>query len=857
MSSLYKHLMRGKHALIITIIMISLGVACGSSPGPALMSPDDYLDVIIGDPFHLTYYSDIARYMNYLSENSDRVKTRIYGESTLGKPLILTVISSEENLDNLDRLIELNYSLADPRKVDSEEVDGLIEEARLFLWIECNIHSNEPAGAEVALEIAHELATTDDPEKLRAMEDVVLTIIPSTEPDGHDHFTEWFHTYKHTGLVRTDPPIYGAYVGHDNNRDRFNQELKELEAWARLWLEIKPAISVDVHQSRTPYVFFVPPGRDPTYPEISPVIEASWKMIGGHIMAEMYAAEMPGVTSNVVFDMWYPGYGDTWPSLHHSIGMTFEIWTGFISGPSDYDGWSTYAETEDLRYSERDSNTPWPWPGGWWTLRDQIDYGKEAIYSLLSLAGERKAFFLRNRYSMAETQISSGLSEAPFAWVIPSEQPDHATARILVEKLLKNGVEVHESLEEFSAEGRSFPAGSFVVFMSQPYGNFAKALLEIQTYPEGIWPYDVTAWTLPIMIGAEAIMINDDTILSLECSRVEEAIFTSGQGVFGLNEETEAYLLKRDSLYTTRALNFLSALEEQVSVILEPFDFGSVQAREGDFLIPHSEGLDLEELAEELCLKFYAVSANDMEYISKEAFALPRIALYHAWLDLREEGWTRLVLEDHWFSFERLSNAALLEGNLADLYDVIVMPDVRKWAAVSGYAQGTYPDPYAGGIGEEGISILIEFVEEGGRLITIGRINDIIFDDFDAGISAVETSNAFHVPGSILKIELSQGHFETLYYLDKSSAAIMFKTGYTAIEVYSEHVLTLARFAADCVMSGWGEGIEEIEGKTSVALVPYGRGDIVVFGFDPTYRHQVKNTFPLFFDSIIGAGVPR
>ncbi len=850
-----RHL-RIKTSLLALLLVFSLCAASITIHSQEVFSPDDYLDVTVGDPFHLTYYADIFRYMDHLSDNSDRVKTLIYGTSTLGSPLVAVMISSAENIENLDHLLELNHSLADPRRLAPDEVEDVLEEARLFLWIECNIHSNEPAGAEVALEIAHELATTDDPEKLRAMEDVVLMIIPSTEPDGHDHFTEWFHTYKHTGLVRTDPPIYGAYVGHDNNRDRFNQELKELEAWATLWLEIKPAISVDVHQSRTPYVFFVPPGRDPTYPEISPVIEASWKMIGGHIMAEMYAAEMPGVTSNVVFDMWYPGYGDTWTSLHHSIGMTFEIWTGFISGPSDYDGWSTYAETEDLRYSERDSNTPWPWPGGWWTLRDQIDYGKEAIYALLSLAGERKAFFLRNRYSMAETQISSGLSEAPFAWVIPSEQPDHATARMLVEKLLKNGVEVHESLEEFSAEGRSFPAGSFVVFMSQPYGNFAKALLEIQTYPEGIWPYDVTAWTLPLMIGAEAIMINDATILRLECSRVEEAIFTSGQGVFGLNEETEAYLLKRDSLYTTRALNFLSALEELVSVILEPFDFGSVQAREGDFLIPHSEGLDLEELAEELCLKFYAVSANDMEYISKEAFALPRIALYHAWLDLSEEGWTRLVLEDHWFSFERLSNAALLEGNFADLYDVIVMPDVRKWAAVSGYTQGTYPDPYAGGIGQEGLDLLKEFVNEGGRLITLGRINEIVFDDFGVGIGAVETTDSFLVPGSILKIEIYSEHFETAYYHGRSWGAAMFRPRYTAIEVFNEDVVVLARFATNCLMSGWAQGTEEIEGKAAVVVLPHGKGEFVVFGFDPTYRNQVKNMLPLFFDSIFGTSFP-
>lgn len=843
--------------IIISSVVFVTGTACANTSQNELLSPDGFLDVEIGDPFHLTYYSDIVRYMQYVSDNSERVETATYGTSTLGRPLQLVIVSSAENISNLDSLLELNHRLADPRDFTPEELEGKLDEAKLFLWVECNIHSTEPAGAEIALEIVYELATTDDPQTLGILDDIVLVIIPSTEPDGHEDFTEWFHTYKDTGLVRTNPPIYGAYVGHDNNRDRFNQALKELKAWAELWLRIKPVISVDVHQSIAPYVFFVPPGKEPTHPEISPLIEASWKMIGGQIMAKMYAAEMPGVTSNVVFDMWYPGYGDTWASLHHSVGLTFEIWTGFISGPTDYEGWSIYAEPEDLRYAERDSNTPWPWPGGWWTLRDQIDYGKKGLYVLLNMASERRFFFLKNRYSMTEAQIKRGLSEAPFGWVIPSDQVDSAAVKILIEKLVQNGIEVRRIHEAFSTQYRTAPAGSFLVLMSQPYGNFAKALLEIQHYPESMWPYDVTAWTLPLMIGAEAIRIDDPSILDVYSTEVTEVPFPNESGFFGSDEDTGVLLLNRTSSYTPRAINVLSDANAEILILAEAFDFEATTALKGDFIIQGYEATDLESLARELGLRFYRVNSYELSQVNTELFEMPRIALYHAWLDLREEGWTRLVLEDSLFEFSRLNNAALLEEDLINNYDVIIMPDVRKWAAVSGYTPGTYPEPYAGGIGDEGISRLREFVANGGRLITIGRINDIVFEDFDAGLQPVETTASFHVPGSLLKIEVSPGYFETRHYSEKPWAVAMFRHGYTAFEVLDERVSVISEFGIDCLVSGWAEGTPQIEGKAAVVIAPYGEGEIVGFGFDPTYRYQSLNTLPLFFDSVLGAGRSR
>ncbi len=843
--------------LIILSVVFLAGNACANTLHKELLSPDDFLDVEIGDPFHLTYYSDIVRYMEYVSDNSDRVETATYGTSTLGKPLQLVIVSSAENISNLDSLLELNHRLADPRVLPSEEFENALDEAKLFLWVECNIHSTEPAGAEIALEIVYELATTNDPQMLNVLDDIVLVIIPSTEPDGHEDFTEWFHTYKDTGLVRTNPPIYGAYVGHDNNRDRFNQALKELKAWAKLWLEIKPVISVDVHQSIAPYVFFVPPGKEPTYPEISPLIEASWKMIGGQIMAKMYAAEMPGVISNVVFDMWYPGYGDTWASLHHSVGLTFEIWTGYISGPSDYEGWSTYAEPEDLRYAERDSNTPWPWPGGWWTLRDQIDYGKKGLYVLFNMASERKLFFLKNRYSMTETQINRGLSEAPHGWIIPSDQFDSAAVKILIEKLMQNGIEVRRIHEAFSTEHRTVPAGSFLVLMSQPYGNFAKALLEIQHYPESIWPYDVTAWTLPLMIGAEAIRVDDASILDVYSTEVTEISFPKESGLFGSDEDTGILLLRRTSSYTPRAINILSDTSTEILVLAESFDFEATTAHKGDFIIQGYETTDLESLARDLGLRFYRIHSYELHRAHTELFKMPRIALYHSWLDLREEGWTRLALEDNLFTFCRLNNKALLEEDLASSYDVIIMPDVRKWAAVSGFTPGTYPEPYVGGIGDEGISRLREFVANGGRLITIGRINDIVFEDFDAGLQPVETTDSFHIPGSLLKISVKPDYFETHHYAEKPWAIAMFRPGYTAFEVLDEKISILCEFDRDCLIGGWAEGTTQIEGKAAVVISPYGEGEIVAFGFDPTYRYQSLNTLPLFFDSVLGAGRSR
>ncbi|MBA2340847.1 MAG: peptidase M14, partial [Pyrinomonadaceae bacterium] len=288
-------------------------------------APRDRLGFTPGDDRTIADWKQITDYFKLLDAASDRVKVETLGQTTLDRPLIIAYISAEENIRNLQKYKEIARRLADPRKVRNEvERNELVRDGRAIVSISCSIHSTEIVASQMSMQLAYELAAAQDAETREILQNTILILIPSANPDGIDIVADWYRKTLGTQYEGTEPPeIYHHYAGHDDNRDWFMLNLKETQMITRLfWKEWFPQIVYDVHQqgalgSR----FFIPPFYDPPNPRIAPLLLRQVGLLGHKMAADLQAANQKGVVTNAMYDTWWHGGFRTAPYFHNSIGI--------------------------------------------------------------------------------------------------------------------------------------------------------------------------------------------------------------------------------------------------------------------------------------------------------------------------------------------------------------------------------------------------------------------------------------------------------------------------------------------------------------------------------------------------------
>jgi hypothetical protein len=463
-----------------------------------LPPPSQALGFEVGADRKLADYRQIAGYFRTLAERSDRVALVNLGPTTLGEPMLMAVISSEKNISNLPRLREISRRLADPRGLAPEQVEALLAEGKAIVLVTCNIHSTEIASSQLAMEWAHALATAADDETLRRLENTVLLLVPSLNPDGQIMEVEWYR--KHLGTPYEGgrmPWLYHPYVGHDNNRDWFMLTQKETRHLTRaIYHEWFPQLFVDLHQMGTTGPrMFIPPFADPLDPDVHPLIWREVNLVGSNMAFRLEQAKKSGVIYGYQFDAyWVGGTRNTgwWKNI---TGLLLEVASARMATPLYIDPTELSGRSKGLVEYKATINHPNPWKGGWWRMRDIMDYERIAADALLELAADRREDLLRNLYVRAAEAIALG--ETGEAYLIPGKQHDPAAARRLALLLADHNVEV---LTDGSA---------YWVPMAQPYSRFVREMLEPQKYPEVrpasgsdiLRPYDVASWTLPLMMG--------------------------------------------------------------------------------------------------------------------------------------------------------------------------------------------------------------------------------------------------------------------------------------------------------------------------------------------------------------------
>ena len=889
-------------------LIFSVAIANAEPPSPA-----EIFGFQPGDDYKLASYEQMESYYRQLAAESSRVQLREIGESVLGRTLYLLTISSEENLANLDKYRDISEQLARAR-VDTETAEALANEGKAIVWIDGGLHATELAHGQMTPLLAHRVATEESAEMQQIREDVIFLLMPVMNPDGLEIVRKWYESQLGTPFEQTNPPeLYHHYVGHDNNRDFFMNNMPESKAVAQVvYNEWYPQIVYNQHQSSPGYArIVIPPYSDPVNPIIHPGVTTGLNEVGSAMGNRFALEKMPGAIADVGFSMWWNGGMRTVPYFHNMIGILTE--TGHDSpSPRIYDpkvfpkmlalranptGVGVVVDEEVSGVPDARVLYPYPWPGGESHFSEPVNFMVTGSIAVLRAASDSRLKWLMNIHRMGQDSIAAGMSGTRY-YIIPAGQRHGDEARNLVNLLLEGGIEINEANESFRADGNRYSAGSYIINAAQAFRPYIVDLLEKQTYPDTRLdpsgaskpPYDIAGWTLPMQMGVEVKFVSDE--FDFDATHIDGVISAEAGEIRG-NADV-AYALSHASNASIKAVNSLLSDGESVSWSNESFRAGRTTFETGTFIIESAgdrTAARVEELASELGIDFTGLNSRPSGNLS--ALSLPRVGLYKSYVAFMDEGWTRWLLEEYGFGPVSLTDEDIRSGDLSEL-DAIVIPhpDGRMFfkdnvgKILTGHAPGTMPDEYVGGLGLEGAYALQKFVREGGTIVTLGDASSFAIDQFGLpirNIVAGASSQDFSIPGSLLRATVDTA--DPLGYGMAGEVAVNFVNG-AAFDVLGQagcvddllnqrhcrevsrggrplvEMPSMSRFdsivnyaAEDVLMSGWATGTEHIATKSAMARVPHGDGEVIVFGFRPQFRGQPRGTYKLIFNALHSATI--
>jgi hypothetical protein len=836
--------------LILACILLAQVVTAQGVP-----TPESVLGHKPGDDFYLANYDESREYFHKLAAASNRVKIINVGKTTRGLDWEIAIISSPQNLAQLDKYKEISRRLAQGRGLTDETAKELAREGKAIVHIDGGLHSTEVAGAQQSIALAYKLASAEgDPEVDAILNNVILMLWPTLNPDGQNEVVAWYRRNLGTPYeVSPVPDLYQEYVGHDNNRDGYMNNMLESRDVTRTELEWNPVIFYCHHQTAPfPTRIFIPPFTEPISSNINPLMARWLNVLGINMAAYLDEHGMPGAVHRVGFDNWYPGFLDFTHIFRNSISFFTETALYSYATPHFYTvndfPKDSQAMTSEVFYSS-------PWKGGWWRLSDAVRYMLGGSMSVLDTAAKYRETLLYNRYQAARDNIKRFKTEPPFAYVIPQEQRDLPTAGVLIDKLLTNGIEVQQATQPFVANSRQYK-NAWVVLMDQPFSPLVKELFEAQHFPDlrqgpggpPIKPYDVAGWTLPLQMGVEVNAVSEPLTASqlAVLKPIEQVTLPTG----GIQGTGSSYVLSHQANASFAALNAVLAGGGQAAFVKTEMTTAA-GSETGAILV---SGLERERMAE--IAKKYSVNALATSQIPKDTLTSkkPRVGLYRAWAANIDEGWTRWILENYGFAPVTLRNGDIQAGHLRERLDAIILPDSSTARMMNGFAPGTISGEYAGGIGENGAEALRAFVHAGGTLITFNNASLLAIQSFHLPVSNVLeglTGDQFYCSGSLLNVELSDSDGPGTWGMPRDPV-VMFELG-PAFETKPDfHGKILASYPKDRnpLASGYLLHPERLQGKAAALEAFYGDGRIYLMGFRPQWRGQSHGTYKLIFNAI-------
>ncbi len=890
-----------RYALVLLLGALPVVLPAQSAGIP---TPESVFGFAPGGDRKLANYEQVVEYYRRVDAASDRVRLAEAGRSFQGRTFTFALVSSRRNLDRLDRYREIARRLAHPEGLGEAEARALAREGKAFVHIDGGLHSSEVAAPQHTPVLLHELLRrANEPEIAAILDNVILMLWPTINPDGHsmvaDHYMARVGTPNETqGL----PTLYQEYVGHDNNRDAYMLNTIESRVMEHAWREWEPHIIYVHHQSAPfPTRIWLPPFAEPIATHAPFLVSRQLNMIGMAIARRLEEEGKVGATHmGTGYDAWYPGYIDYNPVFKNIPAF----WT-------ETQGGSAAPTTSPLERIQPDMRRPQslyssPWLGGTWTLRDAVEYMTTASVATLDYAARYKESLLFNRYQAGRAQIAKGRTEAPYAYIVPQDQRDPVAPVEMLRRLAFAGLRVYQLAAPAvitSAAGSdapaavTYPAGTWIVPADQEFAALAREVLDVQVYPDIRespggpleLPYDAAGWTLPLSMGVRTLVatspLGDD---------VRKAMRLAGAP---LNPSSKPTLYNMTAVADAAPFDSVPGIGFDASpaaraivppdgrirgagpaLAVDPAENNAFKAINRAWKLRASVRYDgsgryvvsgYPTWAQDELVRALAIRAERVAEPEGPAAARPRIGLFLAPTSM-DEGWTRWVLDAYEFEYQRVSGADLEAGSLREKIDVLVISDEAGGVLAGGRGRGAGPAaPGApGGAAAQGrgagvgqtpganndarVKAIDEFVRAGGTLVCLNRSSMAVVDQLKLPVRNVVAGvnrQQFFAGTSLLWVSIDPGARVAAGM--PARAAIFFSGSpvFETLDGFRGRVLARYPETEPLLASGFLQGEKLIQGRIAALDVEHGDGHIVLLGFRPQWRGQPFGTFRMLFNA--------
>jgi Zinc carboxypeptidase len=865
-------------------------------------SPRAFLGRIPGAAGDLADSAKAYAYSRALAAASPRVRVFTIGRSEEGRDIILLAIADEKGIQTLDALKSANAALADPRTIDAAAAERLIGEGRPFYYFNAALHSDETGSTESVLELAYRLAVSEQPMIRRIRENMVVLINPVCNPDGRDKQVQWFYRFlkgktDRDTLPRGSPPYWSKYAFVDINRDAHQLVHETTKALSRMFFEWHPVIVHDLHESVP--LLMTWNGTGPYNPNIDPITFSEFLALSFHEVETMTGLGMPGVSTWNFGEGFGHMFTDSVAMNHNAIGRGYET---FGNGT---------AETLTQSLAAEDTSPQWyrvlPPPSGSfsWSARDNVNYNETAALAALDYAAANSRMLLRNFYTKSLHSLRKGLEEPPYGFVIPADQGDPTRVAQMVARLQSQHIEVSRAELPLTLKEGTFPAGTYVVKLGQPYRNYAVDLLMPQKYPkDGGEPYDDVSWELPAYYHIDVIASADASVRDAKLALLTEAPRPRGH-VTGAGP---IYLLKdsgQEGIFEAR----YRLARFTVQIAERTFVSDNVTYPAGSWIFPAQSGLAnaLRGIADDMGLDFAGTAA--MPQVARHSAGVARLGLWVPWADTDSIGWVRYSLDQRKIPYLYLRDEDIRAGSLQKKIDVLMYGHVdlelaeqiqgipkawgplpfKKTAQTPSHGTPAASDDITGGIGWQGLAQIQQFIERGGLMVTLGNgtmlpieggiVRGVRRDSggvprstSGGGASSSEASREAitRTPGAHVRVSFARADHPIAYGYGQST--YVFRQNFALYSV-PRRWLRMA-YCTTCldgpvdsrgVVLQWGDpenpasflvsgqvwGEENLIGRPAILDMPVGQGHVVAFNFNPLYRDSNRGDQRMLWNAII------
>jgi len=843
---------------------------------PLPPSPDEFFGFSMGADGELAGWDRMVDYFAQVGESSDRVLVEELGKTTNGRPYLLLTISAPDTIADLPRHRANQHRLADPRRTTEAEAATISQTGKAVVLIGANVHATEIGTSQAMNRLVHFLATDRSPWTQHVLDNVIVLVIPSQNPDGQQMVVDWHYENRGTPFDGSPlPELYHPYAGHDNNRDSYMLTQVETRHLNRVmyhyWL---PEVYLDIHQMGSGQArIFVPPFKNPPNPNVDPLVWSEVNLLGQAMATKLFETGKTGVIWGDLYSAFWQGANNTNPWWHNQIALLTEVASAGLASPvrqrmadptrpdgadiggdRDPGAAPAIAAPTDVQYR---MNYPRPWLGGDWSPADVVDYTVTAAYGLIEAVANNRTQLKRNFYTMNRRTIERFTAQGPYAYVVPGDQPDPGAVAKLLALIQAEAAEVHVADAPFTADGERYPAGTHVVLLAQPFGRWVKDLLEPQRYPDIRpfanapldRPYDVTAWSLGMLMDVETVRV--DTPFESSLRLVESEVAPPEGRVTGTGS---TYVLPHAVNASFPAMNRLLRVGAAVQWAEDGLQVGDTIAPPGEILVSGVDRATMDALAADLRLDINTVASDSRRRLLP--IEIPRLAVYEPWGGNIDSGWTRWVLERHEFAFTRVRSADVRAGALLERFDVLVFPEMTSADIIRGLQGRNIRPEHRGGIGAVGVRHLREFVQNGGTLIMLGNAAAFAIEHLGVPLAdAVRDTprDQFFVPGSILRARVDRTH--PIGFGMPADTDVMFVNNGVYSPTRPSRTQTAPVIVAQypngpVLRSGWATGEDRLRHGAATIEVPDGRGRIILHTFRVQHRGQTWGTFRLLFNSI-------